>query len=432
VASRFGRLLSDSRVRLLCNVAVGAPAAAAAAASAAALSLEQLAPHYHALVFATGAAQPRTLGVPGEVTLRNVASASSFVQWYTGHPGGELHVPPACPVDLRAGTHAVIIGAGNVAIDCARLLLRPAAPLLTASDAPSAVVAALAASSVRHVTLVARRSAAQLAATPKELRELLSLPGVSLRCDSLGMEPADEAELVGELGGARSHRRAVEEILKALARRDSDPPAPRSLQLLFLRSPAAFVDSAPSPGAVSAVALRAETLEGPPGKRRPARPPAAGAGASQMLLPAHLVLVSAGNVGSRVDGLPFDAASGTVPHSRGQVISAHGTPVEGVFVCGWLKRGARGIIGSNLECAEETVGELATAAQAGRLRLPAQPLPSAQALVAAAGGGRLLTAAGWAALDEAERAAGEAGGRAGVREKETVLARMLRFADVAG
>lgn len=51
--------------------------------------------------------------------------------------------------------------------------------------------------------------------------------------------------------------------------------------------------------------------------------------------------------------------SGFVPNSRGRVLSeTSGDPTlleEGLYVCGWLKRGPTGIIATNSYCAEETV-----------------------------------------------------------------------------
>lgn len=68
-------------------------------------------------------------------------------------------------------------------------------------------------------------------------------------------------------------------------------------------------------------------------------------------------LISAGNlftaigfVGQPVNGLPFDEVRGVVPNERGAVV---GRP--GHFVTGWIKRGARGGIGANKACAEETI-----------------------------------------------------------------------------
>lgn len=55
------------------------------------------------------------LGIPGE-HLTNVISARAFVNWYNGHPNYSTLNP-----NLLCET-AVIIGQGNVAIDCARIL----------------------------------------------------------------------------------------------------------------------------------------------------------------------------------------------------------------------------------------------------------------------------------------------------------------------
>jgi NADPH-dependent glutamate synthase beta subunit-like oxidoreductase len=64
---------------------------------------------------ATGSAIGKKLGIPGE-DLANSISAAQFVPWYNGHPDyAEFKV------DL-SGKVAVVIGAGNVAMDCGRIL----------------------------------------------------------------------------------------------------------------------------------------------------------------------------------------------------------------------------------------------------------------------------------------------------------------------
>jgi ferredoxin--NADP+ reductase len=70
---------------------------------------------------------------------------------------------------------------------------------------------------------------------------------------------------------------------------------------------------------------------------------------------------AAGFRGAPVAGLPFDAASGTVPKVSGRV-------APGTYVAGWIKRGPSGGIGANKACARETVGALLEDAVAGRLR----------------------------------------------------------------
>lgn len=146
-------------------------------------------------------------------------------------------------------------------------------------------------------------------------------------------------------------------------------------------------------------------------------------------LPAQLVLKSIGYRSLPVAGLPFDTRSGTVPNSVGQVLhtSAAGdaSPVPGLFVCGWLKRGPTGVIGTNLVDAEETVATV-------RESLPSLPTPRGQqaghaglATLLQARGVRAVTFDDWLRLDAEERARGEAAGKE--REKVVDVAEMMRI-----
>ena len=49
------------------------------------ISREDLLAHYHAVVYATGSALDRPLGIPGE-DLLGAHAATEFVGWYNGHP----------------------------------------------------------------------------------------------------------------------------------------------------------------------------------------------------------------------------------------------------------------------------------------------------------------------------------------------------------
>lgn len=49
-------------------------------------------------------------------------------------------------------------------------------------------------------------------------------------------------------------------------------------------------------------------------------------------------------------GIPFDAKRGIIPNLNGKVSDA-----PGVYVCGWIKRGPSGIIGTNKYDAEEVI-----------------------------------------------------------------------------
>lgn len=76
------------------------------------LSLAELKPHYDCILLSYGASKDKSLGIPGEDSLKGVYSARAFVGWYNGLPEYRDLNP-----DLSAGEQAVVIGQGNVAMD---------------------------------------------------------------------------------------------------------------------------------------------------------------------------------------------------------------------------------------------------------------------------------------------------------------------------
>ena len=96
------------------------------------VSIAELLELYDAVILATGAPHDRKLGIPGE-DLPGVVGSAEFVGWYNGHPDFADLDPPL------DGTHAAVIGNGNVALDCARILskTRPSSKAPTSSATPS-------------------------------------------------------------------------------------------------------------------------------------------------------------------------------------------------------------------------------------------------------------------------------------------------------
>ena len=76
---------------------------------------EELTRIYDAVIYAVGAQTDRQLGIPGE-ELPGSWAATEFVAWYNGHPDFQ-----AIPFDLNT-ERVVVVGAGNVALDVARML----------------------------------------------------------------------------------------------------------------------------------------------------------------------------------------------------------------------------------------------------------------------------------------------------------------------
>lgn len=125
---------------------------------------------------------------------------------------------------------------------------------------------------------------------------------------------------------------------------------------------------------------------------------------------AQLVLRSVGYRGVPLEGLPFDADRGTVPHLAGRVLR-EGSVAPGEYVAGWIKRGPTGVIGTNRPCAKETVTSLLEDAPALVHReVPADPLAALHAA-----GLRPVEWAGWQAIERAEAALGASLGRGVVK-----------------
>ncbi|MFF1556649.1 FAD-dependent oxidoreductase [Streptomyces sp. NPDC058279] len=374
-------VLEDERIRFLGNVEVGGPA----------LPTERLREMYHAVVYCVGAAQDRHLGIPGE-ELPGVHSATAFVSWYSGHPDAADSA-----FDLSGVASAVVIGAGNVAVDVTRILAR-GVPELAPTDMPQAALGALAASGVRAVSMVARRGPSQGKFTTKELRELGTLPGVGVRVDpaELALDPAYEDP--GTAAALPAVARRNLEVLRAWV--TAVPAgADRDIRLRFYLRPVEVL--AGPDGRAGAVRFERTAPDGRGGVR--------GTGGYEDI-EARLVLRSVGYRGVPLPGLPFDPTTGTVPHAAGRVLR-EGRASVGEYVAGWIKRGPTGVIGTNRPCAKETASSLLQDAGVLARREPGpDPLDAMRAA-----GLRPVRWPGWLAIETAEADLGRSLGRRSVK-----------------
>ena len=128
------------------------------------LALDELRELYDAVVLAVGAPEDRKLTIPGADKC-GVFGSAAFVGWYNGHPDYRDLGP-----DLDIST-AVVIGNGNVAIDCARVLLRTPRGMST-SDLPDHVGDVIHAAPITNVYMVGRRGPMDAKFTNVELREM--------------------------------------------------------------------------------------------------------------------------------------------------------------------------------------------------------------------------------------------------------------------
>lgn len=319
IAKALRRVLEDPRVRFLGNVTYGVDVDAA-----------DLRAHYDAVVHASGAVRHRGLGVPGE-DLPGSAAAADFVSWYNGDPFG----PAEFALDAE---RVAVVGAGNVALDAARMLVTAPAELAR-TDVPDEVLAAYQKCRVGEVYLFARRGPQHTKFTTPELRELAALSGVDVIVAPDEIPPLsadDDAE----------YDRTTRNNLAALRDWSQRAPtgAPRRIRLCFWRRPTRVL------GETSVEALQVEHTALESGRL-------VGTGEHDTVA-VGAVLRAVGYLGAAPSGLPFDDGTGTVRHRAGQVVDEVGAPMPGVYVAGWIKRGAVGVIGTNKADAAETVHTL--------------------------------------------------------------------------
>ena len=280
-----------------------------------------------------------------------------------------------------------MIGNGNVALDVARMLaLTPEE--LAPTDTTDAAIDAINRSGIREILVVGRRGPVQAAWTPVEVGELGELAGADILVDAehLVLDPASAAELEA---APPTVKRNVEH-LRSYAERDAEG-RPRTIRLEFLASPTAILGN----GKVEAIELTQNELVD--GRAVPTD--------ERETVPCGIVFRSVGYRGVELPGLPFDPSTGTIPNEGGRV-------VPGLYVAGWIKRGPSGVIGTNKKDATETVELLLEDARAGSL--PAASGDDLGELLVERGVDHVLYA-GWEAIDEAERAAGEPHGRPRVK-----------------
>ncbi|MFE3543983.1 FAD-dependent oxidoreductase [Nocardia sp. NPDC059177] len=366
---------------------------------------QELLAHHHAVIYAVGASSDRRLGVPGE-DLPGSHSATEFVAWYNGHPDFAER-----EFDL-SGERAVIVGNGNVALDVARVLTAHPDELAK-TDIADHALDALRRSNIREVVILGRRGPLQGAYSSPEFLALTHMQGVDVIIDpaELELDPHSRAQL--DDPNIEPSLRLKYQLAQEYSQATPDP-ANKRIVFRYLATPTAVHgeeharalefahnELTEENGQLVATATdRTETLD------------------------TGLVLRAIGYRGVPVAGLPFDERRGTVPSEHGRVIEAT-EPVPGVYVSGWIKRGPRGVIGSNRLDAEETVEALISDFIAGKLTAPTGDRAALQALLAQRQPD-LVDRKGWKTIDQAEKSAGKSAGRP--RVKFTTRADLLKAA----
>ena len=309
VGALFERALQDTCVRYFGNVQLGKD-----------LSLRTLRPSYDIVVHSFGAQSDQPLGIPGE-DLTGSYSAREFVAWYNADPLQSKLSP-----DLTCKS-AVVVGAGNVAADVARILVKDRSELAK-SDIADHALRALESSAIDRVVICVRRSAMHLKFTPAELAELGRLEGVDIEVSAKDLEVVsdlrDKEESTSE--AARNY-----DLLKEFSQR-SHQPGHKVIEFRFLVSP---IEIEGVNGRVSRVLLRKNKLEG--SRLKPID-------GSEDFVDAGLIVRSVGYSIVPIEYLPYDNEKGVIANDAGRVI---GSDFQGQFVVGWAADGPLGVVGTN-------------------------------------------------------------------------------------
>lgn len=364
-------VLENPRIRLVCNVEIGTD-----------VTIEELRDAYDAVVISTGADRDVDLAVPG-AELPGSFGGADFVAWYDGHPDA--------PQDWQLSAESVaVIGAGNVALDVARMIITHPHQL-EQTDIPDHVEAAFRQNPVRDLHLLIRRGPADVRFSPMELRELGAREDVDVIVDPADMELDEHAErMVAQF----NQRRIIVKTLTEWAHQDpATLTASRRVHLHFYQQPSRIL------GTDRVTAIEMERTQ----------PDELGRIAGTGETVQHNVGAVYRTIGYRstpVPGVPFDDATGTIPDDAGRILDTDGEPIPGLYATGWIRRGPVGLIGSTKSDAAEAIDSLITDLAA---RPGAAPEGAADALVA-----RLTDAVGWDGwlrIDEAEKRLGAERGR---------------------
>jgi len=349
VSKVFEKIAADPNFRLFANLEIGGE-----------ISVAQLQEIYDAVVIATGSHLGKSLGIPGE-NLPGSLSAADFVPWYNAHPD---YVDVKVPMDCDT---AVVIGAGNVAMDVARMLaLEPSE--LDPTDTAVHAIDAFNASAVRDVYISARRGPEHAAFTSPELRELPKLEHTNV---VINKEDIDAAII---RAGAEPEKDVKSNLDAMLLIAEAQKSAhKRTMRFLFQHTPKQILGTERVEGVLYSTPNGDVTVK------------------------CGLVITAIGYQAAGIDGVPYE---------NGRVVNTDGRVKENMYVVGWAKRGPSGVIGTNKSDAAVVV-ELMLA----DLKSPKNAGDIADLLTHQV----VVDQSAWQKINEAEVAAGEPKGKPRVK-----------------
>ena len=357
VSKVFEKIATAGNFRLFGNVELGTD-----------VQLGDLQTKYDAVIIATGTSLGRKLGIPGE-ELKGYLSAADFVPWYNAHPD---YTDVDVPLDTDT---AIVIGAGNVAMDVARMLaLNP--DELDPTDTANHAIAAFKKSGIRKVYICARRGAEHAAFTSPELRDLPKLEHTNV---IISKSDIDAAIVAAGDAPEKDVKNNLDAML-AIAEHEKTSHV-RTMEFLFHHVPTEIKGA----GQVQEVVFKTPTGE--------------------KVIKCGLVISAIGYEAQPMTGIAYE---------KGKVLNTDGRVIDNLYVVGWAKRGPSGVIGTNKSDAagviELIITNLTTPKNSGDIN----------DLI---GGHKVITQTHWEVINAAEVASGEPLGkpRVKVADKEELL-----------
>ena len=363
VSKVFEKIAKEPNFRLFANVEVGRD-----------VSLKDLREQYDAVVLATGASKGRKLGIPGE-ELANSLSAADFVPWYNAHPD---YVNTE--VDLSCDT-AVVIGAGNVAMDVARILAIDPTEL-DRTDVAEHALMMLKDSNIRTVIICGRRGPEHAAFTAPELRDLPKLEFTDVYIDEKQINAA--AKRVSISGEVEKDLKNNLEALKLIAEH-LKKGVERKLEIKFLATPVAIKGNKK----VEEIVFTVNKVEN-----------------GKVVSTKETFTIKAGLVITAIGYDAVDYPGITIENGRINNIAGH---VEhNVYTTGWAKRGPTGVIGTNKSDSSDVVDLII-----GSLKEP-KNFEGITALLKS--GHEIIDQLSWEKINASEVISGEIAGKPRVKE----------------
>ena len=357
VSKVFEKIATAGNFRLFGNVELGTD-----------VQLSDLQTKYDAVIIATGTSLGRKLGIPGE-ELKGYLSAADFVPWYNAHPD---YTDVDVPLDTDT---AIVIGAGNVAMDVARMLaLDPTE--LDPTDTANYAIAAFKKSGIRKVYICARRGAEHAAFTSPELRDLPKLEHTNVIISKNDIDAAITAAGDAPEKDVKSNLDAM----LAIAEHEKTSHV-RTMEFLFHHVPTEIKGA----GQVQEVVFKTP--------------------AGEKVIKCGLVISAIGYEAQPMTGIAYE---------KGKVLNTDGRVKDNLYVVGWAKRGPSGVIGTNKSDAagviELIISNLTTPKNSGDIN----------DLI---GAHKVITQTHWEVINAAEVASGEPLGkpRVKVADKEELL-----------